>query len=158
MTTASDWLPAALVDRMHRRRGRLHAFERLDPRRTALVVIDLTILFAGDPAEIDAAVAPATAIGHVNRIAAVLRRQGGLVAWVRPAPGAASPLLTDILGPDRRRSMRPLRPMTTRGRPCIRTWMSSPPTCSAARPSTALSSRAPATCHSCWPTGGSTRC
>jgi len=43
-----DWLPPKLVERMERRRGRLHAFDTLEARRTALVVIDLTVLVASD--------------------------------------------------------------------------------------------------------------
>jgi ureidoacrylate peracid hydrolase len=34
-------IPQGLVDKIVARRGRLHVHETLDPRRTALVVIDL---------------------------------------------------------------------------------------------------------------------
>lgn len=98
MTTAQDWLPPRLIDRMVRRRGRLHAFERLDPERTALAVIDLTVLFTIEPPRIEAAVDADTVVANVNRLATALRDAGGLVAWVRPAGDVASPLLPDILG------------------------------------------------------------
>src|ERR1700694_2478658 len=42
-----------IVDRVLQRRGRYHLFDRLDPRRTALVVIDMQSAFCapGGPAE-----------------------------------------------------------------------------------------------------------
>ena len=42
-----------IIDRVLSRRGRLHIFERLDPSRTALVVIDMQLAFVapGAPAE-----------------------------------------------------------------------------------------------------------
>lgn len=47
----------AIIDRVLARRGRLHIFERLDPARTALVVIDMQSAFVapGAPAEVPAA-------------------------------------------------------------------------------------------------------
>ena len=59
------------------RRGRLHAFETIDPRSTALVVIDLdAATVPGDPAA-------QAMIPTVNRLALAVRRAGGVVAWVR---------------------------------------------------------------------------
>jgi nicotinamidase-related amidase len=90
--TSTDWLPPKLVERMLGRRGRLHTFETLDPVCTALVVIDLTILFAGE-----AASAPAV-IGNVNRLAVAVRGGGGLVAWVMPLAASYDDLAVAILG------------------------------------------------------------
>jgi ribosomal protein S21 len=46
-----------IVDRVLQRRGRYHLFDRLDPARTALVVIDMQHTFCapGSPAEVPAA-------------------------------------------------------------------------------------------------------
>jgi len=43
-----------IVDRVLKRRGRYHLFDRLDPARTALVVIDMQTAFCapGGPAEV----------------------------------------------------------------------------------------------------------
>jgi ureidoacrylate peracid hydrolase len=71
-----DWLPPQLVERMLRRRGRLHPFETLAVRRTALVAIDLTVLFAGDAAN------AAVVVDNVNRLAAAVRGGSGVVACV----------------------------------------------------------------------------
>jgi ureidoacrylate peracid hydrolase len=70
-----------IVERVLARRGRLHLFDALDPKRTALVVIDMQNAFvaAGAPMEVPAArgiVAP------INRLATELRRRGVTVIWV----------------------------------------------------------------------------
>jgi nicotinamidase-related amidase len=87
-----DWLPPKLVERMAGRRGRLHTFDSLDVRRTALVVVDLTVLFAADDGR------AATVIANVNRLAGVVRAGGGLVAWVMPLAQSCDELAIAILG------------------------------------------------------------
>lgn len=74
-------LPKWAVDKMtHRRGGKRFAFDPIDPRRTALVVIDLMQIFlTGTPC------APAI-VTPINALAASLRRAGGIVAWVVPVP------------------------------------------------------------------------
>jgi ureidoacrylate peracid hydrolase len=67
-----------IVERVLARRGRLHLFERLDPARTAFVVIDMQGTFCepGAPAEVPHARA---IIDPINRLAAGLRSRGGQV-------------------------------------------------------------------------------
>jgi len=69
-------IPEAIVRKVMARRGRLHAFERIDPRRTALVVIDLDTATVGSNDECRGVVP------RVNELAAAVRRSGGVVAWV----------------------------------------------------------------------------
>lgn len=69
--------------RHEQRRGRRHAFERLDPERTAVVVIDMVPFFVADSGYCRGIVA------NIARIATTLRGGGGTVAWV--LPGAAQP-------------------------------------------------------------------
>lgn len=71
----------AIIDRVLARRGRLHPFETLDPRRTALVVIDMqgTFVQPGSPAEVPAS---RGIVGNINTLAAELRRLGVQVIWV----------------------------------------------------------------------------
>jgi nicotinamidase-related amidase len=69
-------IPEKIVRKVVARRGRLHAFERIEPRRTALVVIDLDTATVGRNEECRAIVA------RVNELAASVRRAGGVVAWV----------------------------------------------------------------------------
>jgi len=58
-----------IVERVLARRGRLHLFESLDPKRTALLVIDMQNAFVapGAPMEVPAARA---IVGPINRLAA----------------------------------------------------------------------------------------
>ncbi len=64
--------------RHEERRGRRHAFERIDPCRTALVVVDLVPFFVEQSARCRAIVPT------VNLLAHELRTAGGTVAWVVP--------------------------------------------------------------------------
>lgn len=75
-------LPAEIVERLRNRRGKLHLFEALEPRRTALAVIDMQHAFVAPGAP--SAVATAREIvPNVNRLAAALRAAGGAVAWIQ---------------------------------------------------------------------------
>jgi ureidoacrylate peracid hydrolase len=69
--------PAAL-ERMTRRMGKLHPFDTMAPRQTALLVIDLQNYFVkpGQQGEIPAA---REIVPNINRLAAELRRRGGHV-------------------------------------------------------------------------------
>jgi ureidoacrylate peracid hydrolase len=70
-----------IVERVVARRGRLHLFDKLDAKRTALLVIDMQSAFvaAGAPIEVPAARA---IVPTINRLAAELRRRGVPVIWV----------------------------------------------------------------------------
>ena len=78
--------------RQEQRRGRRHAFESLEPARTALVVVDLVAFFID---EIDYA---RGIVSKVNDLADALRRAGGTVAWVVPAPWERSAMKDELLG------------------------------------------------------------
>jgi len=69
------------------RRGRRHAFEHLDPRCTALVVVDVVPFFVRESAYVRGIVP------RVERLASALRSAGGVVAWV--VPGYAPPSAKD---------------------------------------------------------------
>jgi nicotinamidase-related amidase len=69
-------IPEAIVRKVVARRGRLHAFESIDPATTALVVIDLDVASVGNDPNCVAM------IPRVNRLAADVRTAGGVVAWV----------------------------------------------------------------------------
>jgi ureidoacrylate peracid hydrolase len=73
-----------IVERVMRRRGRLHLFDRLGPSETALLVIDMqgTFVAPGSPAEVPLSreIVPA-----INRLAAALRALGAMVVWVTHA-------------------------------------------------------------------------
>jgi len=73
-----------IIERVTRRRGRVHLFDWLDASETAFLVIDMqnTFVQPGSPAEVPMAreIVPA-----INRLAAGLREAGGLVIWVTHA-------------------------------------------------------------------------
>jgi nicotinamidase-related amidase len=70
------------LDRMTIRLGKLHPFDAIDPRKTALVVIDMQNYFVkpGHQAEVPLA---REIVPNINRLAQELRRRGGHVVWVR---------------------------------------------------------------------------
>jgi ureidoacrylate peracid hydrolase len=70
-----------IIDRVVARRGRLHWFDTLDPKRTALVVIDMqgTFCAPGSPAEV--AVSRAI-VDPINLLTRRLRQLGVPVIWV----------------------------------------------------------------------------
>jgi ureidoacrylate peracid hydrolase len=70
-----------IVARVLERRGRLHLFDKLEPRRTALLVIDMQNAFVapGAPVEVPAA---RDIVASINRLSAELRRRKVPVIWV----------------------------------------------------------------------------
>jgi ureidoacrylate peracid hydrolase len=70
-----------IVERVTARRGRLHLYDSLDARRTALLVIDMQNAFVapGAPIEVPAA---REIVPSINRLAAELRPRGVPVIWV----------------------------------------------------------------------------
>jgi nicotinamidase-related amidase len=74
-------MPAYVIDRVMAKRGRLNVFDRFDPRKTALLVIDMQNFYVG---EIPAVLA---IIPNINRLAARMRELGGLVVWVGMSAG-----------------------------------------------------------------------
>lgn len=74
-----------IVEKVVRRRGRLHAFPTLDPAKTALVVVDLdteTVKREEDDIR--------SFVPKINELARALRAAGGVVAWVTAHMGHAS--------------------------------------------------------------------
>jgi len=70
------------LDRMKVRLGKLHPFDVIDPRQTALLVIDMQNYFVkqGHQSEVPLA---REIVPNINRLAAELRRRGGHVVWIR---------------------------------------------------------------------------
>jgi len=70
-----------IVDRVLARRGRYHWFDRLDPKRTALVVIDMQNTFCepGSPAEVPVS---RGIVGNINELSRDLRDLGVTIVWV----------------------------------------------------------------------------
>jgi len=70
-----------IIERVLARRGRLHLFDSLPAKKTALLVIDMQNAFVapGAPIEVPAA---REIVAPINRLAAELRKRGVPVIWV----------------------------------------------------------------------------
>lgn len=74
--------PDYVIERVLAKRGRLPVFDRFDPKKTALLVIDMQNFYVGEIASV------VGIIPNINRLAAALRDRGGLVVWVGMTAGA----------------------------------------------------------------------
>jgi ureidoacrylate peracid hydrolase len=76
-------IPDDVVERVIQRRGTAHCYADLDPRKTALVVVDLQHAFMNDT--VGHAVVPSARdiVPAVNRLAAAVRQSGGGVFWIQ---------------------------------------------------------------------------
>lgn len=69
-------MPQYVVERVLAKRGKLHVFDRFDPRVTALVVVDMQNFYV---AEVETARA---IVPNINRLARAMRERGGSVVWL----------------------------------------------------------------------------
>lgn len=77
-----DWrIEEREYQRQEQRRGRRHAYESLNPSRTALTVIDMVPFFVSENPYCRGVIAP------INTVANALRGAGGIVVWVLPGAG-----------------------------------------------------------------------
>lgn len=77
-------LAASVLEGVRRRRGKLHAYDRIVAERTALLVIDMQNYFVA-PGYLGEIAAARTIVPNINRIARELRIAGGRVVWVQNA-------------------------------------------------------------------------
>jgi len=80
MTTPYGF-PQYVIDRVMAKRGRLTIYDRFEPKRTALLVIDMQNFYVGEIASV------VGMIPNINVLARHLRAQGGLVMWVGMTAG-----------------------------------------------------------------------
>jgi ureidoacrylate peracid hydrolase len=76
-------MPQEIRDRVAKRRGSVRALDRADPRRTALVVVDMQNAFMMPGVAHALCEMAASIVPNINRLAAALRGAGGAVAWIR---------------------------------------------------------------------------
>ena len=83
-------IPDEITERVIRHRGRAAVYDRFNPRRAALLVIDMQNAFM--PPGVAHALCPTAVeiVPNINRLATVMRRTGGSVVWVISTFGAAS--------------------------------------------------------------------
>ena len=65
------------------RRGKAHVYDNLDPRKTALIVVDLQNGFMDEEVAIAYVPTAVEIVPNVNKLAAAVRRTGGKVVWIK---------------------------------------------------------------------------
>lgn len=71
-----------VIDRAIRKRGKLYWFDRLDPERTAHVIVDMQNVFVAQGAPIEVPQARAI-VDNINEVNAALRKLGTPIVWIR---------------------------------------------------------------------------
>jgi ureidoacrylate peracid hydrolase len=73
-----------IIERVLKRRGRVHLFDRVDPAKTAFVVVDMqnTFVEPGAPAEVPVS---RDVVPNINELAQECRKRGIPVIWVNHA-------------------------------------------------------------------------
>jgi ureidoacrylate peracid hydrolase len=83
-------IPQWAIDRALERRGKLHVHEKLEPIKTALVVIDLQNAFMVEEVAVAYVPTAVDIVANVNDLAAAVRRTGGRVYWIKQTVDDAS--------------------------------------------------------------------
>jgi ureidoacrylate peracid hydrolase len=98
-------IPQAIVDRVIRHRGRPHVYDKFDPKKTALLVVDMQNAFMMPGVAHNLCREAAEIVPNINRLATAMRAAGGAVAWVISTFGEASlqnwPVLHEMAGAER---------------------------------------------------------
>jgi ureidoacrylate peracid hydrolase len=76
-------IPQSVVDRVIARRGREHVHDNLDPRKTALVVVDMQNAFMLSGVAHSLCPMAQEIVPNINRLAQAVRETGGAVVWIK---------------------------------------------------------------------------
>ena len=76
-------IPQSVVDRVIVRRGREHVYDNLDPRKTALVVVDMQNAFMLPGVAHALCPMAEKIVPNINRLAHAVRESGGTVIWIK---------------------------------------------------------------------------
>jgi ureidoacrylate peracid hydrolase len=76
-------IPQSVVERVIARRGREHVYDNLDPRKTALLVVDMQNAFMLPSVAHTLCPMACTIVPAINRLAHAMRDTGGTVAWIK---------------------------------------------------------------------------
>ena len=78
-------IPQSVVDSVIRSRGREHVFDDLNPRTTALLVVDMQNGFMMEGVAHSLCREAAEIVPNINRLADTVRTTGGTVVWIQNA-------------------------------------------------------------------------
>jgi ureidoacrylate peracid hydrolase len=76
-------IPKSVVDRVIARRGRELVYDNLDPRKTALIVVDMQNAFMLPGVAHTLCPMAQEIVPNVNRLAQAMREAGGAVVWIK---------------------------------------------------------------------------
>jgi ureidoacrylate peracid hydrolase len=98
-------IPQSVIERVIRHRGKEHVYDDLDPRRTALLVVDMQNAFMMPGVAHAYCKYAESIVPNVNRLAQAMRETGGAVVWIKTTFGEASlrtwPVLHAMAGAER---------------------------------------------------------
>src|SRR5262249_60431845 len=76
-------IPKSVVERVIARRGRELVYDNLDPRQTALLVVDMQNAFMLEGVAHTLCPMAQEIVPNVNRLAQAVRETGGAVVWIK---------------------------------------------------------------------------
>jgi ureidoacrylate peracid hydrolase len=76
-------IPQSVIDRVIARRGRAHIHDDLDPRKTALVVVDMQNAFLMPGVAHSLCPTAQEIVPNINRLGEAVRATGGAVVWIK---------------------------------------------------------------------------
>src|SRR6202048_1046404 len=76
-------IPQSVIDRVVAKRGRVYAFEGMEPAKTALVVVDMQNAFMLPGVAHALCPMAEKIVPNINRLAAAVRATGGAVVWIK---------------------------------------------------------------------------
>src|ERR1022692_4405011 len=76
-------IPQSVIDRVIERRGREHVYDNLDPKKTALVVVDMQNAFMLPGVAHSLCPMAEEIVANINRLARAVRAAGGTVFWIK---------------------------------------------------------------------------
>jgi ureidoacrylate peracid hydrolase len=76
-------IPKSIVDRVIERRGREHVYDGLDPKKCALVVVDMQNAFMLPGVAHSLCPMAEMIVPNINRLARAVRATGGTVFWIK---------------------------------------------------------------------------
>ncbi len=98
-------IPKSVVERVIKHRGKEHIYEDLNPKKTALLVVDLQNAFMLPGVAHALCESAPSIVPNVNSIARTIRETGGAVVWIKTTFDEKSlitwPVLHEMAGPQR---------------------------------------------------------
>jgi ureidoacrylate peracid hydrolase len=76
-------IPKSITERVIARRGREHVYDNLEPRKTALIVVDMQNAFMLEGVAHTLCPMAQEIVPNINRLARAVRTTGGTVVWIK---------------------------------------------------------------------------